>query len=88
MLGQHLTTQVGVAMPGDHDVVVAGVVQHRISVIVGRMFYGALAVTDGGEIALRIEMVVKIDDGHEKGLRSFRSRQPKVVHRYAEQHDR
>ena len=88
VLGHYLITQIGVAMLGDDDVVVAGVVQHRIPVIVGRMFQGALAVADGGEVARRIEVVVKIDDGHEKGLRSFRSRQPKVVHRHAEQHDR
>src|ERR1017187_2319620 len=53
-----------VAVAGDGDVVIAGVVDARIAVLVDGDFDGAGAGAQGVQVSRRIEVVVKINDGH------------------------
>src|SRR5665811_1874543 len=64
VLDQHLLAVVDVAVAGDGDVVIAGVVDARIAILVDGDFDGARAGAQGVQVGRRIEVVVKINDGH------------------------
>ena len=64
VLDQHLLAVVDVAMAGDGDVVIAGIVDARIAVLVDGDFDGAGAGAQRVQVGGRIEVIVKINDGH------------------------
>ena len=64
VLDQHLLAVVDIAVAGDGDVVVAGIVDARIAVLVDGDFDGAGAGAQGVQVGRRIEVIVKINDGH------------------------
>src|SRR5262249_13200085 len=61
---QDLLAVIDIAMAGDGDVVVAGIVDARIAVVVDVNLHGAARLAERGEVGGRIVVVVKVNDGH------------------------
>ena len=60
---QHFAADLEVALAGDGDVVIAGIVEQRVAVIVDGDFDRAFAGLQRFQISGRIVMIVKVNDG-------------------------
>ena len=84
---EHLLAVRDVAMPGDRDVVVAGVVDVRVACRVDRDADDALAGAERVEVLGRIEVVVDVNDRHGSRFGLTETRGAQVVDGKAGEHD-